>query len=175
MACTIDATVGSEDANAYLTIAEANAYFETHSYAATWDDASDDDKCRALQTATRQLDSSFEFVGSVSSSTQALLWPRDEVVGPNGYDEPSDAIPVRIQQATAELAQQLLASNRQADSETETEGIQRLRLGAGLEIYFKSSVTAKPIPDVVATLVGPYGRLMAKGGAGGGAITLQRG
>lgn len=174
MACTIDATVGGVDANSYITIADANTYFETVSYSSTWDDAADDDKCRALQTATRQLDTSFDFVGFVSSSTQALLWPRDEVIGPNGYAEDSDAIPVRIQQATAELAQQLLASNRQADSDTETEGIQRLRLGAGLEIYFKSSVVAKPIPDVVATLVGDYGRLRGKGG-GGGAITLLRG
>lgn len=174
MACTIDATVGGEDANSYLTIAEGNTYFESHPYSLTWDDAADDDKCRALVTATRQLDFSFEWIGSVASSTQALLWPRDDAYGPNGYLHLTDEIPVNILNATAELAQQLLDSNRQADSDAETEGIQRLRLGAGLEIYFKSSVTAKPIPDVVAQMVAPYGTLKAKGG-GGGALTVQRG
>jgi hypothetical protein len=174
MACTIDAEVGGEDANSYLTIAEADTYFESHAYAAVWEDGDDDTKCRALVTATRQLDTSFEWVGTVASSTQALLWPRDDAYGPNGYLHTTDEIPYNIQAATAELAQQLLESNRQADSDTETEGIQRLRLGAGLEIYFKSSVTAKPIPDVVATLVGGYGVQKAAGGAGG-ALTMLRG
>jgi hypothetical protein len=172
MACTIDDTVGGATANAYIDIADADDYFDNHTAPTTWDDAAEDDKCRALQTATRMLDASFEWVGSVASSTQALLWPRDSAYGPNGFLHTTDEIPQRIREATAELAQQLLASNRMADADAETQGIKRLRVGSGLEIEFKASVTAKPIPDYVVTLIGDYGRHRSKYS---GAITMLRG
>ena len=172
MACTIDDTVGGAAANSYIDIADADDYFEVHTAPTTWDDAAEDDKCRALQTATRMLDASFEWVGEVASSTQALLWPREDAYGPNGFLHLSDEIPERIRQATAELAQQLLAGNRMADSDTETQGIKRLRVGTGLEIEFKSSVIAKPIPDFVVTLLGIYGRPKGKNS---GSISVLRG
>jgi hypothetical protein len=164
MACVIVATSGSVTANSYATIAEADLYFETHPYSSVWDDASDDEKCRALVTATRLLDTWYEWNGIVSSSTQALLWPRQDAYGPNGYLHLSNEIPERIVQATAELAKALLVSDRTADSDLQTQGITSLRAGS-VALTFQNAM-AKPIPDAVDALVSVYGRRRSVSGSG---------
>ena len=44
MAATINATLKSETANSYVTLAEADSYFETVPSSTTWDDKTDDAK-----------------------------------------------------------------------------------------------------------------------------------
>ena len=48
MAATINATVKGENANSYVTLTEANAYFETVPDSTTWDNKTVDQKNRAL-------------------------------------------------------------------------------------------------------------------------------
>jgi hypothetical protein len=174
MACTIDATAGGETANSYATIAEADTYHETHPYPDTWVNADDDQKCRTLQTATRLLDQWYEWDGIVSSEDQALLWPRQDVIGPHGYLEDSEEIPIRVVQATAELARQLLDENRTEDSQLETQGLTSLKAGS-VELKFKGSVSAKVIPDAVAGFVGVYGKKVSPSSGGSGAVDMFRG
>ena len=57
MAATIDATLSGANANSYVTLAEANAYFETVPSSTQWDNKQDDKKNRALIAATRWIDS----------------------------------------------------------------------------------------------------------------------
>jgi hypothetical protein len=154
MAITITATAGHASANSYITLADADTYHDGHPYASTWDDASADQKNRALVTATRQLDIWFTWKGSTATSTQALLWPRVGVFGPSGYEEASNAIPTRIEEATAELARQLLAEDRTADLDTDAKGLTKLAVGS-ISMEFRAS-SSKPIPDVVAGMVQPY-------------------
>lgn len=170
MACSIDVTVGGASANSYCSIAQGDTYHETHITPDTWDDADDDEKCRALQTATRMLDQWFEWNGSAVGNTQALLWPRVGVTGPNGYLIASDAIPVLLRNATAELARQLLDEDRTKDSDIEAKGLKSLTTGS-VSMTF-ASVSAKPIPDAVAVMVSPL--LGVKRGPSGGAVTLRR-
>lgn len=164
MACAIVATVGSETANSYGTIAEANAYFESHPYPDTWANASTDEKCRALVTATRLLDTWYEWEGVVASSSQALLWPRDAAYAPNGFLHTTDEIPERIKQATFELAKALLVSDRTADSDIESQGITSIKAGS-VALTFQNA-RAKPIPDAVEALVSFYGRRRTVSGSG---------
>ena len=70
MAATIDATLQGASANSYVTLAEANAYFETVPHDEHWT-GSDDAKNRVLITATRYLDN-FEYHGERCTTTQAL-------------------------------------------------------------------------------------------------------
>ena len=56
MAATINATLKSATANSFVTLAEANTYFETVPDSSTWDDKTDDQKNRALISATRWID-----------------------------------------------------------------------------------------------------------------------
>ena len=57
MAATITATLSSATANSYVTLAEANTYFETVPDSSTWTNKTDDQKNRALIAATRWIDS----------------------------------------------------------------------------------------------------------------------
>jgi len=49
VAATINATLKGENANSFVTLAEANAYFETVPSSSTWDDKTDDQKNRHYQ------------------------------------------------------------------------------------------------------------------------------
>lgn len=170
MACSITATAGSASANSYITIADADTYFEARLYVDDWTSADDDTKCRALQMATRMLDQWFDWQGSPVGSTQALLWPRVAAVGPNGYELASDSIPDLIAHATAEQALALMQANRAADSDVEAQGITQLTAGS-VSLSFRSPM-AKPIPDAVQAMVGVLGTLR---GRSGGTVSLRRG
>ena len=167
-------TVGASNANAYCTLAEADLYHENLPLAAVrliWTAATDDDCNRAILTATRLIDRTFQFVGSRVTTTQALEWPR--YVYSNYYwtlGDPStglyliDAttIPARVKEATAEYARQLLVEDRTADATSASAtGIKRLKADV-IEIEYQSGVTttvSKPVPDAVALLLSGLGYL----------------
>ena len=71
MAATIDATIKGASANSYVTLAEANTYFETVPDSSTWTNKTDDQKNRSLISATRWIDS-FVFYGDRCDDGQAL-------------------------------------------------------------------------------------------------------
>ena len=187
MGCVIDATAKGEFSNSYATIAEADAYHETHPYASAWENAGDDEKCRALVTATRLLDVWFDWYGSITSLAQRLSWPRSGVLRPNIADgavgtidnpwhEPfavqldPDEIPDLLIESTSELARQLLVSDRTADSDTETQGLKSIKAGpVALEF---GTVVAKPIPDAVMVMASQLGRPHSRSGSG--AVTMYR-
>lgn len=172
MACAIEATPGHASANSYATIAEGTTYHDSHLYGSAWDDASDDEKCRALVMSTRLMDTWFDWsTGEVASGTQSLLWPRDGAYGPNGYEHSNDEIPPMVREACIEWARQLLGSDRTADSDTETQGLKSLKAGAVM-LQFKDGVVAKPVPDAVATMLSHYGRMRSRTG---GSLDLFRG
>lgn len=148
----LDATVGGAAANSYLTRAEANTYFASRLRTDTWDAATDDEKDKALQMATQLLDASLAWHGQAVTETQALAWPRYSAYGRNGYVLSWTAIPVEVQQATAELAQKLLDEDRTADSDAEADGLKRLKAGP-VELEFRDDARSKPIPDFVYALV----------------------
>jgi hypothetical protein len=106
MAATINATPGAADANSYLTLQEAQSYAETELSASDWETATNDQRTRALITATRALDL-LSYVGNRSTTTQALAWPRQGfTTGEKAYT--STEVPTEIKQAQWELALSLL-------------------------------------------------------------------
>ena len=87
MAITIVATAGSATANSYLTLADANTIIEgliADDDVAAWDGSSNDNKNRALFTATIRIDRE-RFLGARATDTQALQWPRTGVRKPDTY------------------------------------------------------------------------------------------
>jgi len=87
MAVTIDATAGSASANSYLTLADAQAIVDgmvEDNDSIAWESASDDQKNRALYTATQRLDRE-RFLGARATDTQGLQWPRTGVRKPDTY------------------------------------------------------------------------------------------
>lgn len=151
---TLVATAGSASANAYTTVAFADQYhLDRPAVGTTWSTATTDQKTSALLWATKLLEQYIEWYGFVTSSTQALLWPRTGLISFNKETSLDDStVPIQIQWATAEFARQLLVADRAGDSAVETQGIKLLKAGP-IRIDFKDDVKAKPIPDVVINLI----------------------
>lgn len=150
------ATIGGEGSNSYITLDDAELYFETRLHKAEWTAATDDDKEIALMWATRLLDASIEWKGTVVDTDQALQWPRADVYDRNDTLIAETVIPSDILNATCELALALIRSERTADLDQDSQGLRRLKAGP-VELEFKDLVQAKVIPDAVYAYVRPYG------------------
>ena len=85
----------------YATIVEAQQYFDERLNTGPWDFATPTDQMKALQTATRAINR-LRFLGNQIDPNQPNAFPRDAWL-----DTP---IPLAVQQATCELALQLLDS-----------------------------------------------------------------
>lgn len=172
MAAEIDAEVGGESANSYVTLEEAQAYHDTHLYGSTWDDSDDDQRTRALIMATRLLDAQYEWDGEATSTDQALAWPRVDVPKPGIEDVyADDEIPEPLRNAVCEYARALLTSDRTADSDLETYSVRSLTAGP-VSLTF-GNASAKAVPDAVAQFAGLLGTRRGLGGSG--AVTMGRG
>jgi len=176
VAAVIDATLGGASANSYVTLADADAYFETTPDSATWINKTNDQKNRALISATRWIDA-LSFYGDRCSTTQALKWPREDYTV-DGIDLACTLIPVGIEIATYELARALANDTDAITGSTGTTGIyDQVELGDLKVKYNKTSQTSGVINNVfdvypwLQTYLGPY----CMGGAANTAVRLFRG
>ncbi|NDC88298.1 MAG: hypothetical protein EB075_05760 [Bacteroidetes bacterium] len=176
MAATIDATLQGASANSYVTLAEADTYFETVPDSSTWTDKTDDQKTRALISATRWIDA-LSFYGDRCTETQALKWPREDYKV-DGIKLVCTLIPQQVKVATFELAR---AFANDTDSITGTSGTTGLydevELGELKVKYKDSSTTPGLINNIfdlypwLETYLGAY----CIGGATNYAVRLFRG
>lgn len=83
-------TVGGETSNSYVTLDQCAAYRDLNVLNATaFDNATPDNRIRALVLATNRLDRE-NWQGSKASSKQRLAWPRASVLKPDGVGFGSD-------------------------------------------------------------------------------------
>lgn len=110
MTITVEDGTGLTDADAYISVADADTYFSAVGNT-TWSDASTSDKEQAIVKATRYMEKRFgnKWKGLIASSTQALGWPRDYVYDERGT-ELNDQVPVKVAEACAEYAKHALTS-----------------------------------------------------------------
>src|SRR5512139_131065 len=119
---TVETGAGLTNSNSYCTVAEADTYHTTHLYPRVWDEATSDQKARAVIWATRLLDEQCKWRGERMSTSQALRWPRTGVPTHDDDDWESDTtIPTWLKNATAELARGLLEKNRPSITEDQQE------------------------------------------------------
>lgn len=157
MAATIDATVGGVSANAYCTLAEANAFIETHPYTTAWDAATTDTKNRAIITATRLLDERVEWHGAPATTTQRLAWPMSGMVDRNGNAIEDDELPEALKQAVAEYARQLVGYDYTAEPGAARDGLKRVKAGS-VEIEYRDGLAlSRFIPESVWSIVSMWG------------------
>ena len=176
MPAAIDATLGGTSANSYVTLAAANTYFETVPDSSTWVSKTDDQKNRALISATRWIDA-LTFYGNRCTDTQALKWPREEYKV-DGIDLSCTLIPEGIKVATYELARAFANDTDAITGTSGTTGIyDEVELGELRVKYNKTSQTSGVINNVfdvypwLQTYLGPY----CLGGASNHAVRLYRG
>ncbi|KAF1706286.1 DnaT-like ssDNA-binding protein [Pseudoxanthomonas sacheonensis] len=104
MAIVVEDGTGKADAEAYITVADADAYFAARGNAA-WAALTTGQKEQALLLGADYMEAVYgsRWKGDRVSMTQALSWPRDGVCV-NGFEVPDDVVPVAVQRANAELA-----------------------------------------------------------------------
>lgn len=157
---TLIATAGAETANSYCTVAEAEAYHDTHLYATAWTAADEDQQIAALIWATRLLDEQVDWFGYVESLTQALRWPRAGVLDREGRQYVSSTtIPTFLKRATAELARHLLAGDR---TQERSIGIQSVVADA-VQVTFDNHDVKPILPPSVRSMVQSYGEVSGPG------------
>ena len=128
MAATINATVKDANANSYVTLTEANTYFETVPDSSTWTNKTDDQKNRALISATRWIDS-FVYYGDRCDDGQALKFPRNNYQV-DGVELSCSTIPINIKYAQYELARALANDSEAMTGNVGTDGnIEEVKLG----------------------------------------------
>ncbi len=176
MAATIIATLKSATANSYVTLAEADTYFETAPSSTTWDGKTDDQKNRALIAATRWIDS-LVFEGDRCDENQALKWPRNNY-HVDRVELVCTAIPNNIKYAQYELARSLAEDPEALTGNKGTDGVyEQVKMG-DLEVKYNTESQSvgmvNNIFDVfpwLQTYLGAY----CRGGAGSFQVAVVRG
>ena len=176
MAATITATLSSASANSYVTLAEANSYFETVPDSSTWTNKTDDQKNRALIAATRWIDS-FVFFGDRCDQNQALKFPRNNYQV-DDVELACTTIPNNIKYAQYELARALANDTDAMTGNVGTNGnIAEAKLG-DLEVKYnlasQGTGSVNNIMDVYPWLQSYLGSYMI-GGAGSFQMRVVRG
>lgn len=100
MPLTLNATPGDADANAYATLADADALAEYRgALGAAFLALSDDQRITALVTTAADIDTiGDDFIGDRTDDVQAMEWPR------SGTDYAEDALPAKLVRANIEYA-----------------------------------------------------------------------
>lgn len=137
--------------NSYVTVAEADAYFETRIDVAAWSEANELEKSKALVTATQLLDE-VQWSGVASSDTQPLAFPRT-----GSYMDPKlgfiveykSETPSRILIAVYETAYHLLNNDGLLD---DSGSVRDISLGSiGLSLIR----SANKLPSTVRQMIAP--------------------
>lgn len=150
---TIDATIGGTISNSYVTVSEANSYFESRNFASEWESITEPEQY--LISATNQIDWFIKFKGSKVSTDQALMWPRNECYD-SFLDEyvANDIIPKKIKHAVFELILSSLEEDRMQDSDM--LGLQEIKVSS-LKVVANSVGAWQPtktkIPSIVYTIL----------------------
>jgi hypothetical protein len=134
MSITITATVGADDANSFVTLAEANTYFNARPDGACWSPAGAPEQQRALVYAGKQLNA-MKWYGMRVDSEQAMAWPRAYVPIPDGYTYfDTDVIPQQVKDAQCELALSVIEDGIDAGSGS-ADGVTSFA-GSGISVQY---------------------------------------
>ena len=128
MAATIDSTIKGANANSYASLSDSNDYFDTSPDSSTWTNKSDDEKKRALISATRWIET-LVFYGDRCDEGQALKFPRTNYQV-DGVELTCTLIPNNIKYAQYELARALANDTEAMTGNTGTAGnFEEVKLG----------------------------------------------
>lgn len=143
----------AEPADAYVSLTDAAAYHTARGNAAWAALASDTVREQCIRKATDYMVAMYgtRWKGIRTTSTQALDWPRYDVVA-NGYYVESDIVPTIVANACAELA--LKASV--ADLAPDTERLKRRTKVGPLEVEYEPGSSAQPKYTAIDRMLAAY-------------------
>ena len=143
MAFTVEDGTGVEGANAYVTLVEAQAYYDDRGI--TWSAATDADKQEQIVVATSYVDNKYSWPGTRNSRDQGLQWPRTDAYDADGLEIASDEVPTEVKYAVCEAV--LVYSELNA---TLDRGgmIQSVTVGPISETYMNGASPGKVYPKI---------------------------
>ena len=143
MAVVIVATAKAADANSYISLADADTYFEGRVDTDAWDAAETDEQNRTLVTATNRLEQQ-DFHGTPTDSDQRLKWPRSGLTDMDSRSYGQDVIPEPVEEATCELALALVNGDLEL-KDTGLEGFNAASVGPlRVDVYHGREAGALP-------------------------------
>lgn len=149
---TIIATAGANNANSYVTLAQAETYMETRLHITAWEDAGSTEKEAALIWAARLIDYTVRFNGTKTDSTQSMAWPRTGLTN-NGEDVDEDTIPQLIKDMQVELAFLLLSTDRTLENDAAAQGLTSVKAGS-VSLTFKDTIPPPTaVPDTLLAML----------------------
>jgi hypothetical protein len=168
MAITIVTTAGDASANSYVSVAEADAYFEARIDSQPWEAADEVDaeqKKRLLVSAARRINQ-INLIGRKASTTQALAFPRMggmriRLLNPESWGSfrsldgeayDLDEIPQAIKDAQCELALYFAEFGLDADSSLPVKSI----TGGGIRLDYTGGGSGSTLPGSVQRLLSPF-------------------
>lgn len=176
MAATIIATLKGASSNSYVTLAEADAYFETVPDSSTWTNKSDDQKNRALISSCNLIDQ-LVFEGDRCDNDQALKWPRNNY-HVDDVELVCTSIPVNVKRAQYELARKLANDSGLLTDQKGTDGVyEKVKMGEIEVEYSPTSQSVGMVNNIFDVLPWLHSYLGAycRGGAGNYQIAVVRG
>lgn len=112
MALTVEDGTGLANAEAYISVSDADAYFAARGNTA-WAALTEAQKEQALRKGADYLEG-YRWKGDRYTATQALAWPRYNVIV-DGWALDADTLPSALVRANAELALKASAGELLAD------------------------------------------------------------
>lgn len=116
------------------------------------------EKEKGLIWSTRLLDSTMDWFGAKRTLEQSLRWPRSGVLDEDGDNLDYDTIPVRLEEATAELALGVLEKNKFKLPGLLGQGFSEATLGPMRVVVDKTQQEAI-IPDNILSILSSLGVL----------------
>ena len=170
MALVLDATVGGANSNSYITVAEADSYFEGMLHTNVWTGMTTAEKVASLVWATRLIDNLFIWYGAKETLEQKLDFPRVGIVSRDnavtiGYDYVVGdfILPEELKNAVCELAILLKSTDRTLESDT--KGIKSLGVGS-IKLQFEGKEAPEEIPKSIENMLSNLGVLQNSGKCG---------
>ena len=154
MALVVEDGTGITNANAYVSVAEADSYFQARNNP-SWSTRTTADKEKAILYATSFLDGVFYWLGHIKKFEQSLGWPRILVYDKDHRPIGSDSVPQRVKDAACELA--LEGLDKPLSPSLARGGDVKRQKVASLEIeYFERAGSERTFPIVRQILKGLY-------------------
>jgi hypothetical protein len=159
MSLIVEDGTGRSDAESYCSVATADTYHTAFGNAA-WAALLEADKEAALRQATRYLDSKYanRWLGTRVYEDQALAFPRSGIEDYDGFTVDADSVPIKIQNATAEMALHSLTDDLLPNEDT--PGVikrEAVRVGSIEEdIEYMGGKTSVKKYTVAQAFVAPY-------------------
>lgn len=150
---TMITTPSAVDANSFVDLTFANAYFTTKFGADNWDTFDNPTKEKLLVSGTEAI-SVFRFGGTKTIRAQALEWPRKWLSYEDGLLIPDTEIPLNLKKAVCEMAYWIWTEEDRLMSDVEITQIESMKVGP---LDVKVSASANIIPLQVEALLRAIG------------------